>query len=138
MSSRPPSPDLPICIADDKDIYVTDGFATRFSSEDEEDAKLDDSTHISFRAVSRIDVVVRNLSIAVHPSLAASVFARRKQPKDEEAIDGREKDKEVTSILDNVSADMPAGQLMAIIGGSGSGKVHFFDRYKMDAWLTDG
>lgn len=71
--------------------------------------------HLSFRAVEPVDVKVRNLSITVdvRPSISPLVFLTR----------GAKEAKETRTILDDINADMPAGELMAIIGGSGSGKV---------------
>lgn len=68
--------------------------------------------HISFRAVERVDVSVRNLAITVSPHSVGLPWGK----KTENAPEIR--------ILDDVSADFPAGELTAIIGGSGSGKVH--------------
>lgn len=81
----------------DKAEYNTD--------EDEEEQ------HISFRAVDRVDVSVRNLAITVSPRSVSLPWSKK-----------REKVAEI-KILDHVSADFPAGELTAIIGGSGSGKV---------------
>jgi ABC-type glutathione transport system ATPase component len=79
-----------------------------------------DSPYISFRAVQRVDVTVRNLAIAVNKDSARKVAwsALRGKKNATASSDVR--------ILDDVSADMPAGQVMAIIGGSGSGKVRAF------------
>ncbi|CUS12557.1 unnamed protein product [Tuber aestivum] len=78
-------------------------------------------THISFHEVHAIDVAVRNLTIAVSQHKAMGWLGGllpKKDANDEEAGSIEE-----TKILDNVSADMPAGELVAIIGGSGGGKT---------------
>lgn len=81
--------------------------------DDDENAKdeTDEEQHISFRAVERVDVSVRNLAINVSPHSINLPWAK----KTEKAAEIR--------ILDDVSGDFPAGELTAIIGGSGSGKV---------------
>ncbi|KAL7274936.1 hypothetical protein RUND412_002141 [Rhizina undulata] len=77
-----------------------------------------EETSISLRAVERVDVSVRNLSITV--SQRPVIACKRTKKPDEESGDG---DGDDIKILDDISADMPAGKLMAIIGGSGSGKT---------------
>lgn len=71
----------------------------------------EEEQHISFRAVDRVDVSVRNLAITVSPRSVSLPWSKK-----------AEKAAEI-KILDHVSADFPAGELTAIIGGSGSGKV---------------
>lgn len=73
--------------------------------------KAEEEQHISFRAVDRVDVSVRNLAITVSPRSVSLPWSK----KPEKAAE--------IKILDHVSADFPAGELTAIIGGSGSGKV---------------
>ncbi|RPA99436.1 P-loop containing nucleoside triphosphate hydrolase protein [Choiromyces venosus 120613-1] len=78
-------------------------------------------THISFHEVHAVDVAVRNLTIAVsqHKAMGwVGGLLSKKGANDEEAGSVEE-----VKILDNISADMPAGELVAIIGGSGSGKT---------------
>ena len=74
-----------------------------------------DINHLSFRAVEPVNVKVQNLSITVdvRPSISftSSLVSLMRGAR------------ETRTILDDISADMPAGELMAIIGGSGSGKV---------------
>lgn len=74
------------------------------------------TTDISFRTVDAVDVSVRNLSISV---LQTSKWLL-KLPW---AKSGGESQQPI-KILDDVSADVPAGHLMAILGSSGSGKVN--------------
>lgn len=86
---------------------------------DEKDKDIEDEgygEHISFREVERVDVSVRNLAITVSPHSALKMPWASKTIEEAEEI----------RILDDVSADMPAGELTAIIGGSGSGKVCFY------------
>jgi ABC-type glutathione transport system ATPase component len=74
------------------------------------------TTDISFRTVDAVDVSVRNLSISVSQTSKWLL----KLPWTKSGGEGQQPIK----ILDDVSADVPAGQLMAIIGSSGSGKVN--------------
>ena len=79
----------------------------------------DHNPHLSFRRVEAVDVSVRSL---------CSTIKKNRVPRfwnPQFWTGGRGEDVRDTKILDNVSADMPAGQLMAIVGGSGSGKVCF-------------
>ncbi|KAA8896190.1 hypothetical protein FN846DRAFT_994230 [Sphaerosporella brunnea] len=79
----------------------------------------DDDPHnpyLSFRRVEAVNVSVRNVGISVVQKPTVSRLWKWKKS------DGEEGTQEI-KILDNISADMPAGQVMAIIGGSGSGKV---------------
>ncbi|KAF3908792.1 hypothetical protein ABW21_db0207086 [Orbilia brochopaga] len=68
---------------------------------------------LSFRPVERVDLKVRNLSLTVAPSrdLLSILLSRP--------------DAQVARILDGIDADMPSGQLTALIGASGSGKFMF-------------
>ena len=109
----------------DSDLIIgtlEDKIGTRSGASDTEVAsEQEHETHISFHEVHAIDVAVRGLTIAVSQHKAMSWmggFLSRKDTNDEETGSAEE-----TKILDNVSADMPAGELVAIIGGSGSGKV---------------
>lgn len=79
----------------------------------------DDDPHnpyLSFRRVEAVNVSVRNVGISVVQKPTVSRLWKWKKS------DGEEGTQEI-KILDNISADMPAGQVMAIIGGSGSGKT---------------
>ena len=80
---------------------------------------------LSFSDVHPADITVRNLEVEVDvaASFVDTLKARFTKSKvgdveGDAAGGGRKK------ILKNVSADFPAGTLTAIIGGSGSGKVH--------------
>jgi ABC-type multidrug transport system ATPase subunit len=78
------------------------------------------SNHISLSEVEPVDVRIRNLSVSVDVSPSVFSFANllpRKRKQDGEAPS------ESKRILYSASADMPAGTLTAIIGGSGSGKT---------------
>ncbi len=70
---------------------------------------------MDFRNVPPVDVKVRNLSLAIERStpLLEKLHLRRRP----QATEGKR-------ILQNVSLDVLAGSLMAIVGASGSGKVH--------------
>lgn len=73
-------------------------------------------TPLSLRAVDPVDVRVRNLSLHIDISSGRFSLTRRKSsPATQE--------NQYKSIVDGVSAHMPAGSLTAIIGGSGSGKT---------------
>ena len=78
---------------------------------------------LSFSDVHPVDIAVRNLQ--VEASVATSFFDTLKtkctKPKVGDVEGGTVRRKR---ILNDVSADFPAGTLTAIIGGSGSGKVH--------------
>jgi ABC-type multidrug transport system fused ATPase/permease subunit len=76
--------------------------------------KSEISNRIGFREVDEVDVKVRNLVVKVNTSLPAYQTLFKK--KDPDAVNEK-------IILNDVSADMRAGTLTAIIGGSGSGKV---------------
>lgn len=97
------------------DVIQSDGSKAEGPASDGTQDEMENVNHLSFRAVKCVDVRVRGLSISV--DLNSSKFLK--------LPGGKKKDtglKEL-KILDNISADMPAGRLMAIIGGSGSGKV---------------
>ncbi|KAJ6255936.1 hypothetical protein Dda_9227 [Drechslerella dactyloides] len=67
---------------------------------------------LSFRPVDRVDVNVRNLSLSVALGRdLVSTLLLRPDPK------------KIAKILDGIDADMPSGQLTALIGASGSGKT---------------
>ncbi|CAN6626792.1 hypothetical protein TRVA0_011S00474 [Trichomonascus vanleenenianus] len=76
---------------------------------------------LSLTSVDRVDVSVRQLSVTVDvpPSIATVGGWKYRAAK----AMGRAKAVERTQILGNISLDVPAGSLMAIIGGSGSGKT---------------
>ncbi|KAK6330430.1 hypothetical protein TWF696_003526 [Orbilia brochopaga] len=67
---------------------------------------------LSFRPVDRVDVRVRDLSltVALGRDILSTLLLR---PDPKKAI----------KILDDIDADMPSGQLTALIGASGSGKT---------------
>ena len=83
--------------------------------------EYNDVNHLSFRAVEPVNVKVQGLSITVDArpsiSLPSSLVSLTRGAKEAKEA------KETRTILDDINADMPAGELMAIIGGSGSGKV---------------
>jgi ABC-type glutathione transport system ATPase component len=68
---------------------------------------------MDFHHVPRVDIKVRDLSLSIEsaPPILERLHLHRNTAR---------KDKQ---ILQNVSLDVPAGSLMAIIGASGSGKV---------------
>ena len=68
---------------------------------------------LSFRPVKPVNIIVRNLSVTVtsKPSFLSQIIKKN----------GLQQKK--VYILENVSADLPTGQLTALIGASGSGKV---------------
>lgn len=77
------------------------------------------SNHLSLSDVEPVDVKVRNLSVTIDISPSAFSIEKyfpRKQQDGEAQVYTKE-------ILHSVSAEMPAGSLTAIIGGSGSGKT---------------
>lgn len=119
MTSPAPSiiPDVTDLI--DRDLTIAALSSERTTREQtpdnaEEDEIKDEEQHISFRGVDRVNVSVRNLAITVSPHSVGLPWSRKTQNAEE------------IRILDNVSADFPAGELTAIIGGSGSGKVCIF------------
>jgi ABC-type multidrug transport system fused ATPase/permease subunit len=63
--------------------------------------------------VPPVDVKVRDVSLSIEPSppVTERLGLRRRQTR------------EGKRILQNISLDVPAGSLMAIVGASGSGKV---------------
>jgi ABC-type multidrug transport system ATPase subunit len=77
---------------------------------------------ISLRKVSPVDVRVRNISVTVNNNTNGAQKFRNLFPTREKTKDV-ENDFPSTTLLDNVSADMPHGSLTAIIGASGSGKT---------------
>lgn len=110
-------PDLTISALNSEKPPVHEPAREEQTPDTDEDDKADKDEqdtqqHISFRAVERVDVSVRNLAITVSPRSVGLPWSK----KTENAPEIR--------ILDDVSADFPAGELTAIIGGSGSGKVH--------------
>jgi len=88
---------------------------------------IDSNPHISFRRVEEVNVSVRNLAISFTQRSNLSLPWRRNQ----------EEGKQVIKILENVSTDIPAGQLMAIIGSSGSGKVYDLVSDLLKALIAD-
>lgn len=109
-------PDLTITALDSEKIPFHEPAREQTPDNDNDDdenasGETYEEQHISFRAVERVDVSVRNLAINVSPHSINLPWAK----KTERAAEIR--------ILDDVSGDFPAGELTAIIGGSGSGKV---------------
>ncbi|KAH8146025.1 uncharacterized protein LAJ45_09947 [Morchella importuna] len=94
-------------------IDVSEDKDSRASTEDEEQ-------HISFRPVEPVAVSVRGLTITV--SEHSTLGKKKKKPNNSDGGEAPPEEKE-KKILDAVSADFPAGELTAIIGGSGSGKT---------------
>ena len=74
----------------------------------------EDLNHLSFNAVERVDVEVRNLCITTEIRTSIPFIPFLPWP-------GKETQRK--TILGGVNLEIPAGQLMAIIGASGSGKV---------------
>lgn len=72
-----------------------------------------EDNNLSFRSVKPVNIAVRDLSatVAINPSFIDKLRG------------GKVKAAEKVHILSNVSADLPTGQLTALIGASGSGKV---------------
>lgn len=118
--------------------HVTSSSGSNIAEEDDEDGIDDHNTHISFRRVERVDVKVRDLTITV--ALRGGPwwwpfgfgFGKSKKKKrvpratgDEESavVAGQTGEENILRILNGVSADMPAGELVCILGSSGSGKV---------------
>lgn len=108
-------PDLTISALDSGNPTVHKLAREQTPDTDEDDKadkdEQDTEQHISFRAVERVDVSVRNLAITVSPHSVGLPWSKKAENAPE------------IRILDDVSADFPAGELTAIIGGSGSGKV---------------
>ena len=77
---------------------------------------------MEFCDVSPVDVKVHNLSLSIKPEAINFQKIRRKPPVAEKQV------------LQNISLDVPAGSLMAILGESGSGKVNqiFWNAYCLD------
>lgn len=86
---------------------------------DEDD--FDSNPHMSFRQVEAVNVSVRNLSISVSQKPKVSRFWTRKKNGGGDVEEGRRE----TKIIDGISMDIPSGHLIAIMGGSGSGKVAY-------------
>lgn len=76
---------------------------------------------ISLREVDPVSVRLEHLSVSVDesPNALARLFSKQKRPPS---------CSHVKTILDDVSASMPAGTLTAIIGGSGSGKTSLLNQ----------
>lgn len=96
----------------------------------QEAEKEDEATKLSLRAVAPVDVVVQNLTVAVElkPSEHGALHLPFKKPK--------KLGRSTKLILDDVSARMPSGSLMAIIGASGSGKTSMLN--VMSKRVSDG
>ncbi|KAK9448298.1 P-loop containing nucleoside triphosphate hydrolase protein [Limtongia smithiae] len=99
-----------------------------FNRSDTDESEQAAGTYFHFTAVDAVDIAVRDLTTRV---IKTKLF-RKKNTDDghEEDIEAtvhekKAKEKKLVSktILDNVSLDVPCGSLMAIIGGSGSGKT---------------
>lgn len=78
---------------------------------------------ISLQAVDPVSVRLDGLSVTVDqsPNIFARTFAKNLGARDA-------KESHVTTILDDISADMASGTLTAIIGGSGSGKTSLLNQ----------
>jgi ABC-type multidrug transport system ATPase subunit len=79
--------------------------------------------NIGAKKVSAVDVSVLGLSVRVKPevdirSYVQDAFIRRKSTRSRGSY---------KTILDDVSVDVPAGSLTAILGSSGSGKTTFLN-----------
>ncbi|KAF8537404.1 P-loop containing nucleoside triphosphate hydrolase protein [Trichophaea hybrida] len=96
-----------------KGVGIDAGIASLHEQPNDDDI-IDSNPHISFRRVEAVNVSVRNLAISFSQRSNLSLPWRR-NPEEE--------GKKVIKILENVSTDIPAGKLMAIIGSSGSGKT---------------
>ena len=71
---------------------------------------------MDFHHVPQVDIKVRDLFLSIEPSppILERLRLRRRTVLEEKQV------------LQNVSLDVPAGSLMAIMGASGSGKVNTF------------
>ena len=69
---------------------------------------------MEFHNVQPVDVKVRDISLSIERSTPLHEKLHLRRPP---------QTTEVKRILQNISLDVPAGSLMAIIGASGSGKV---------------
>ena len=91
------------------------------TSEVSPELKRAESTHLSFRSVDPVNVRVNGLTVEVVTSPSAlkrlGGLLKKNQSVDVEQSSRRK------VILNNVSAYMPSGSLIAIIGASGSGKT---------------
>ncbi|ORX95355.1 ABC transporter-like protein [Clohesyomyces aquaticus] len=89
-------------------------------------------TAISLREVDPVSVQLNRLSVSVDesPSLLGRLFSRRKAktPGSDGETATTSHGNHVKTILDGISANMPAGTLTAIIGGSGSGKTSLLNQ----------
>lgn len=98
------------------------------SNEDEDDGIDSGDTHISLRNVERVGVKVRGLGIEVVRSARLPKKPRKMKRKGEEdgkdEEEGRSENENDVQILKGVNADMPPGELVGILGSSGSGKVN--------------
>lgn len=110
--------------AEKSDILDDDITNTDVSGDKDSQAPTEEEEqHISFRPVEPVAVSVRGLTITV--SEHSTLGKKKKKPNNNDGGEAPPKEKE-KKILDAVSADFPAGELTAIIGGSGSGKVCSF------------
>lgn len=81
-----------------------------------------DDTYISFRPVERVTVKVKDLGIEVTESKG---LRKRRITINEKTLDEEKGKNQGVRILQNVNVDFPSGELVGIIGSSGSGKVCF-------------
>ncbi|KAK9457864.1 P-loop containing nucleoside triphosphate hydrolase protein [Dipodascopsis uninucleata] len=86
---------------------------------------------LSFNEVDPVDVSIRNLSLSVSSTtLKERLFKRRRKNTppgpdydQEQTVGFHDSNDNSKMILDNISLDVPSGTVMAILGGSGSGKT---------------
>lgn len=78
---------------------------------------------MDFQNVPPVDIKVRDLSLSIEPS--PSILEKFRLARSRQAIVNEGK-----QILQNVSLDVSAGSLMAIMGANGSGKVYII------VWMT--
>lgn len=98
--------------------------------------------NIPLKSFSPVDIQIRDLTVEVRP--ARDIWVDALNLCNFSSKHGPQKSKcPSKTILDGISADMPAGSLTAILGGSGSGKTtllntisHRISRKNMDVFGT--